>query len=44
MDMVLLPGKHFALAVFTNSENVEPFEVTRAILDLYHLPRPHPVK
>jgi hypothetical protein len=43
-DMVLLPGKRFAISVFTNNENAKPFEVTAAILDLYHMPRPHPEK
>lgn len=43
-DMVFLPGKRFAVAVFTNNENAEPFDVTGPILDLYHMPRPHPNK
>jgi CubicO group peptidase (beta-lactamase class C family) len=43
-DMVFLPGKRFAVAVFTNNENAEPFDVSGPILDLYHIPRPHPNK
>jgi len=43
-DMAFLPGKRFAVAVFTNNENAEPFDVTGPILDLYHMPRPHPGK
>jgi hypothetical protein len=33
-----------ALAVLANSEDAEPLEVIGPILDLYHLPRPKPVK
>jgi CubicO group peptidase (beta-lactamase class C family) len=40
--MAFLPGKHFAVAVFANNENAEPYDVLRAILDLYHLPHPQP--
>lgn len=43
-DMEFIPGKRFAVAVFTNNENAEPFEVIRPILDLYQMPRPHPNK
>jgi hypothetical protein len=42
--MVFLPGQRFAVAVFTNNENAEPFDVTGPILDLYHMPRPRPNK
>jgi CubicO group peptidase (beta-lactamase class C family) len=38
------PGKRFAVAVFTNDEDAEPFEVMRPILDLYHMPHPPPTK
>lgn len=43
-DIAFLPGKRFAVAVFTNNENAEPFDITGPILDLYHMPRPHPNK
>lgn len=39
-NMEIIPGKRFVVAVFANSENCEPFAVVRAILDLYHMPRP----
>jgi hypothetical protein len=38
------PGKRFAVAVFTNDEDAEPFEVMRPILDLFHMPHPPPTK
>jgi serine beta-lactamase-like protein LACTB, mitochondrial len=40
--MTIIPGKRFAVAVFTNNENAEPFDIVRQILDLYEMPRPHP--
>jgi serine beta-lactamase-like protein LACTB, mitochondrial len=43
-DMEFTPSKRFAVAVFTNNENAEPFDIIRPILDLYHIPRPHPNK
>jgi CubicO group peptidase (beta-lactamase class C family) len=42
--MAFVPGKHFAVAVFANEEEVEPFDVVGPILDLYHMPNPHPKK
>ncbi|HMG35838.1 MAG TPA: serine hydrolase domain-containing protein [Blastocatellia bacterium] len=39
-DMVLIPGKRFVVAVMANNEDAQPFEVTRSVLDLYHMPRP----
>ncbi len=42
--MEFTPSKRFAVAVFTNNENAVPFDIIRPILDLYHLPRPHPNK
>lgn len=41
-DEVFIPGKRFAVAVFANDENADPFDIIRSILDLYHMPRPHP--
>jgi hypothetical protein len=43
-DMVLIPGKRFAVAVLTNNENASPSDVVGLILDVYHLQRPHPTK
>lgn len=40
--MEFIPGKRFAVAVLTNRENADPSEVIQSILDLYHMPRPHP--
>ena len=40
----LVPGKDFAFAVFTDDENAEPSAVAGPILDLYHMPNPHPKK
>ena len=42
--MAFVPGKDFAVAVFANQENSEPFDVAGPILDLYHMPNPHPKK
>lgn len=39
-DMEFIPGKHFAVAVFANDEDCEPFGVVRPILDLFQMPRP----
>ena len=41
-DMDIIPGKHFAVAVFANDENAKPSDIVRQILDLYGMPRPHP--
>lgn len=41
-DMEVIPGRRFAVAVLTNDEDAEPFDVIRPILDLYHMPRPKP--
>ncbi len=43
-DMVFIPGKHFAVAVFTNDQDAGPFDIAGPILDLCHMPRPHPNK
>lgn len=43
-DMEFIPGKRFAVAVLTTNEDAEPFDVIRPILDMYHMPRPHPTK
>ncbi len=40
--MAFVPDKRFAVAVFANVEEVEPFQVVGPILDLYHMPNPHP--
>ena len=40
--MAFVPGKRFAVAVFADDEDAEPFDVVRGILDLYHMPDPHP--
>ena len=40
--MAFVPGKRFAVAVFANADEVEPFNVVGPILDLYHMPNPHP--
>jgi hypothetical protein len=40
--MAIIPGKRFAVAVMTNDENAEPFDVIRPILDLYGMLRPNP--
>ncbi len=39
-DMAFIPGKDFAVAVLTNNEDAEPFDVIRSILDLYGMPHP----
>jgi CubicO group peptidase (beta-lactamase class C family) len=41
-DMAIIPGKRFAVAVMTNDENAEPFDIIRPILDLYGMLRPNP--
>jgi serine beta-lactamase-like protein LACTB, mitochondrial len=43
-EMVFIPAKRFAVAVFTNNESAEPFEVLGPILEMYHMPRPQPNK
>lgn len=43
-DMELLPGRRLAVAALANDEDAEPFDVIRAILELYHLRRPRPAK
>ncbi|MGA9507947.1 MAG: serine hydrolase domain-containing protein [Candidatus Sulfotelmatobacter sp.] len=43
-DMAFIPAKRFAVAVFTNNESAEPFEVLRPILELYQMPGPQPNK
>jgi serine beta-lactamase-like protein LACTB, mitochondrial len=40
-DMVFIPGKRFAVAVFANDESASLSGITGRILDLYHMPRPH---
>jgi serine beta-lactamase-like protein LACTB, mitochondrial len=42
--MAFVPGKRFAVAVFANVEDVEPFDVVGPMLELYHMPNPHPKK
>src|SRR5258706_6954590 len=42
--MVIIPGKHFAVAALANMDEVEPSEVVRGILDLYNMPHPNPAK
>jgi CubicO group peptidase (beta-lactamase class C family) len=37
--MEFVPGKRFAVAVFTNNERAQTLKVIRPILDLYHMPR-----
>jgi serine beta-lactamase-like protein LACTB, mitochondrial len=41
-DLEFVPGKHFAVAVFANTDGVRPAEIVRAIFELYGMPRPHP--
>lgn len=41
-DLEFLPGKHFAVSVFANTDGVRPTEIVRAIFELYGMPRPHP--
>jgi CubicO group peptidase (beta-lactamase class C family) len=41
-DLEFLPGKHFAVAVFANTDGVRPGEIVRAIFELYGMPRPRP--
>ena len=38
-DMEIIPERRFAVAVFTNNENAEPFDIVRQILDLYGMPK-----
>jgi serine beta-lactamase-like protein LACTB, mitochondrial len=40
--MAILPGKRFAVAVLANIHGVKPSDISEQILDLYHMPRPHP--
>ena len=41
-DFEFLPGKHFAVSVFANTDGVRPTEIVRAIFELYGMPRPRP--
>ncbi len=42
--MVIIPGKHFAVAALANMEDAEPFEVVRGILEQFKMPYPKPAK
>jgi CubicO group peptidase (beta-lactamase class C family) len=41
-DLTFIPDRRFAVVVFANDEDCEPFDISRPILDLYHMPRPRP--
>jgi serine beta-lactamase-like protein LACTB len=40
-SMVIIPGKHFAVAALANMDEVEPMEVVRGILELFNMPYPN---
>ena len=40
--MEVVPERRFAVAVFINQDDADPFAVVRQLLDLYHMPRPRP--
>src|SRR5258708_23772128 len=42
--MVIIPGRHFAVAALANMDGVEPSEVVRGILDQFNMPHPNPAK
>ena len=39
-ELVLIPGRSFAVATMVNDDQASPFDVNRAILDLYRMSRP----
>lgn len=39
-DMEIVPGRRFAVAVFINQDGAAPSNISRQILDIYHMPRP----
>jgi CubicO group peptidase (beta-lactamase class C family) len=43
-SMVIIPGRHFAVAALANMDQVEPFEVVRGILEQFNMPYPKPAK
>jgi serine beta-lactamase-like protein LACTB len=43
-SMVIIPGKHFAVAALANMDGVQPSEVVYGILDLFNMPHPNPPK
>ena len=43
-SMVIIPGKHFAVAALANMDEVEPFEVVRGILEQFNMPHPNRAK
>jgi len=42
--MVMIPGRHFAVAALANMDEVDLSEVVRGILDLFNMPHPNPSK
>jgi serine beta-lactamase-like protein LACTB, mitochondrial len=42
--MIIIPGRHFAVAALANMDEVEPSQVAYGILDLFNMPRPNPAK
>jgi serine beta-lactamase-like protein LACTB len=43
-SMVIIPERHFAVAVMANLERAAPSEIVRGILELYNMPSPDPAK
>ncbi len=42
--MVIIPGRHFAVAALANMDEVDLSEVVRGILDVFNMPHPNPSK
>ncbi len=43
-SMVIIPGKHFAVAALANMDQTQPFDVVRGILEEFKMPYPKPEK
>src|SRR5258708_19087332 len=43
-SMIIIPGRHFAVAALANMDEVEPMEVVHGILELFNMPYPKPAK